>query len=228
MQTLITGYKGFIGSRLSKKIPNFIGLDKRDGDDLLTCELPDNVDCIYHLAAHKFVEESWNKPDLYMDNIKVVARLVKHYPNARIIHASSAAAIEPQSPYGFSKLAASHYLKIFHKDYINLVFPNIYGDGSGSVVDLFKGKDEVTIYGDGLAVRDYVHVDDIVEGLLKSREWEVGEYFMGDGTRTTVIRLASDKRVNFMPARNEIRESIVENTTPDWRPIINVFNYLND
>jgi UDP-glucose 4-epimerase len=224
---LITGYKGQIGSRLSKLFDKFIGIDTKEGKNLLTCELPEEIDTIYHLAAHAPVEFSWQDPVRTVENLTNTVRLVHHYPEAKIIFASSGAAIDPASPYGFSKWACSEYLKKFHKNAVILYFPNIFGLPR-SVVDIFKGKEEVVIYGDGLQTRDYVHVDDIVKGLYKAKDWEPGEYFMGSTVATSLIDLAEGKKVKFKPPRKEAKESVLPNTTPNWKPIINVTDYINE
>lgn len=224
MYMLITGNKGYIGSFLSKKI-DAVGIDVKDGFDVLTCDLPE-TDVIYHLAAQTSVESSWHDPVHDSDNFKMVVRLVKEFPNSKIIYASSAAALDPKSPYGFSKMIGAEYLKKFHSNYVICVFPNVYGRGSKSVVDIFKEQNTVTIFGDGKQVRDYVHVDDIVEGLVKAKYWPTGEYFMGSGKGTTVLQLAEGKKAVFAEERKEARESILSNTTPNWAPTINVLNYI--
>lgn len=224
---LITGFKGHIGSRLSKHFDDFIGIDTKDGKNLLTCDLPKDVDLIYHLAAHAPVEHSWSDPVRTMENFTSTVRLVQNYPNAKIIFASTCAAIDPITPYGFSKWITNEYLKRFHKNSVILYFPNVFGQPR-SVVDIFKGKDNVTIYGDGLQTRDYVHVDDIVKGLIKAKDWEPGEYFMGSGKTHTLLELAEGKTVTFKPARKEPYESSIPNTTPNWEPTINVIDYINE
>ena len=173
---LITGHRGLIGSRLYSALPGDTGIDLQDGQNLLTCDLPEDVDTIYHLAAQTSVEASWHDPLHDLDNIRITVRLVHAYPNAKIIYANSCASIDKASPYGFSKWAAGEYIKTFHKNYVQCIFPNIYGEGSKSVVDIFKGKEEVTIFGDGKQTRDYVHVDDIVAGLILAKDWPVGDY----------------------------------------------------
>lgn len=225
---LVTGHKGFIGSRLFNILSDAIGIDIREGNNLLTCPLPDSsrLDGIYHLAAQSDVMASWSDPVHDMDNLRMTARLVKEYPNLKIIYANSCASINPESPYGFSKKVSGDYLKLFHTNVVNCIFPNIYGPGSRSVVDIFKDKDEVDIFGDGEQTRDYVHVDDIVEGLWRARNWPVGDYFMGSGRSTTVNELARGKKVTYLPARKEPREVVVPNTTPDWKPIRNVHDYI--
>lgn len=225
---LVTGHKGYIGSLLYKDTGGF-GIDLRDGFNLLTCDLPKNIEIIYHLAAQSFVESSHKDPLHDLDNIRITARLVKEYPNARIIYANSAAAKEPiMSPYGFSKWASGEYLKRFHEDYVICTFPNVYGLNNKSVVDIFKASDNVTVYGDGLQTRDYVHVEDIVTALVLASVWPTGEYELGSGKATTVLELAAGKNITFAPPRVEARESVLKNTTPNWEPSIDVFDYIHE
>src|SRR3990167_10763650 len=213
---LISGHKGNVGSRLVKYFDDFDGIDNKDGKNLLTAELPENIDIIYHLAAHAPVEYSWKDPVRTMENISSTVRLVQNYPNAKLIFASTGASLEPESsPYAFSKWACNEYIRKFHKNYVILYFTNIFGQPR-SVVDIFKDRDEVIIYGDGLQTRDYVHIDDIARGLYQAKDWPTGEYFMGSGKKTNLLELAEGKKVIFKEARKEARESSLPNTTPNW------------
>jgi UDP-glucose 4-epimerase len=222
---LITGHKGNIGSRLATCFTDFIGIDTKEGKNLVTCDLPEDVDLIFHLGAHAPVEWSWNDPVRTIENLTSTVRLATQYPNAKIVFASTGASIDPASPYGFSKWACNEYLKKFHKNSVILYFPNIFGIPR-SVVDIFKGREEVIIYGDGLQTRDYVHVDDIVSALYKAQDWEPGEYFCGSGIKTNLLQLAEGKKVHFKEARKEARESVLPNTTPNWKPTIKVLDYI--
>lgn len=226
---LITGSQGFIGKKLQKFVKRAYRIDLKRSLNLLTAKLPNDIDIIYHLAAQTSVEDSWKDPYKDSYNFNMVVRLVKKYPKAKIIYAQSAAALEHSSPYGFSKWASGEYIKQFHKNYVICTFPNVYGGGKG-VVDLFKGKKEVQIYGDGEQVRDFVHVDDIIRGLILAKDWSVGEYSMGSGKGTKIIDLAHSLGkgtvVIFEAPRKEVRESILPNTSPNWSPIINVMDYI--
>lgn len=230
---LVTGHKGFIGSRLMKKLRGAVGIDLQEGMNLLTCELPEATavdkeqwNIIFHLAAQSSVESSWHDPLHDLDNIRIAARLAHAYPTTKIIYANSCAAIDRDSPYGFSKAVAGEYLNHFHNHTVNLVFPNVFGSGSRSVVDIFKGKEFVNIYGDGTHTRDYVHVADIVDGLLKAAHWDPGLYFMGSGESLSVNELAEGKKVSYLPERKEADHVGVPNTTPNWKPTIKVKDYI--
>ncbi len=72
-----------------------------------------------------------------------------------------------------------------------------------------------------------VHVDDIVKGLDKAFFWDAGEYKMGSGIATNLLQLAENKTVFFKEARREAKESVLDNTTPNWEPEIDVFKYIN-
>ena len=87
---LVTGFRGYIGSLLFERLKsaNPVGIDVRDGYNLLTCPLPENIDLIYHLAAQSSVPASWDDPLHDLDNIRITARLVHNYPDAKIIYAN--------------------------------------------------------------------------------------------------------------------------------------------
>jgi nucleoside-diphosphate-sugar epimerase len=225
---LITGYRGFIGSHLTREL-DYIGIDLKDGGDLLTCDLPD-ADVVIHLAAQADVMSSVRDPlrDA-IQNILITIRLLKRYQNSKIIFASSGGAIQEtvESPYGLSKLTCENYIKMLHKNAVILRFPNIFGPGEHGVVGKFL-EGNIRIYGDGSAIRDYVYVGDLVKAIKSSIEWEPGTYSLGSEKPYTVLQLAeaTGKEIGFLPAREgELHTSIVPNTAP-WRPIVDVLDYI--
>jgi UDP-glucose 4-epimerase len=228
---LITGHKGFIGSYLFKKV-DAIGIDRKEGNELLTCDLPD-TDIVIHLAAQTSVVDSVADPEQdAKDNILVTLRLLKRYPKAKFIFASSGGAIQEiiGSPYGLSKLACENYIKLLHNNYVILRFPNVFGEGGKGVIEKFI-EGMPTIYGSGEATRNYVHVEDITDGIIKALDWEKGLYMMGGGTQATVNELAEStgKKITYTKEREgEILVSKVENTTPNWKPTINAIDYVKN
>ena len=91
--------------------------------------------------------------------------------------------LNPISPYGINKLTAEFYINYYAKMYgfqwIILRYANVYGPrqgarGEGGVISIFidrlnKGLKPI-IFGDGEQVRDFIHVQDIVDAnMLFSR-----------------------------------------------------------
>lgn len=231
MKILVTGAKGFVGSYLT--FDKFISFDKQDWRNILTDRLPE-ADVIIHLAAQTSVLKSVDDPfDDAVTNILGTIRLAKKYKNKLFIYASSGGAIQEkiESPYGMSKYCGEEYVKLLCKNYRILRFPNIYGEGSKSVVEKFiNGK--VVIYGDGTSTRDYVHVTDIARGIKASIDWPMGTYSLGSETNVSVQALAeaTGKPIEHIPAKpGELQHSYVSNSTKGrWQPNMKVLDYIHD
>lgn len=143
----------------------------------------------------------------------------------------------PVSPYGVAKLAGERYLYYYHHehgfDVTCLRYANVYGErqnphGEAGVVAIFLNRllagEPVTINGDGLQTRDYVHVSDVVRANLAAAGGQGGEpgfrvYNVGTGVETNVVELyeglaaavGSDQRAEHGPAKSgEQRRSSVD------------------
>lgn len=226
---VITGDKGFIGSYVKKEFKDAKCLDKKDGKNILHCELP-YADVVIHLAAQTDVIDSVSNPvyDAH-NNILGTIRLAQHYKDAKFIFASSGGAIQEkiESPYGLSKFCAEEYIKMICKNYVILRLPNVFGKGSNSVVEKFLNG-PVNIFGNGSSTRDYVHVSDIVEAIKMSLKWKKGTYSLGSGKSHKVLSLAkaTKKPINFMDKiEGELQHSKVPNNT-DWKPVIDVIDFI--
>ena len=124
------------------------------------------------------------------------------------------------------KKTAEDYLKLLSKNYTICVLPNIYGERGRGVIDIFKASDKLYIRGNGEQTRTYVYAGDIAKGLVKAKDWENGgKYYFGGGDVLSINDLA--KTLNKVPEyteaiEGEIINSLVENTTPDWKPELKV------
>ncbi len=122
------------------------------------------------------------------------------YGEGRFLPATEDHPVNPEAPYGASKHTVEHYLyiwKLLHGlDYTVLRYPNVYGPrqnphGEAGVNAIFiglmlEGK-RPRIFGDGNAVRDYLYVDDVVEGNVLALEKGSGEMVnLGTGVGTSV------------------------------------------
>jgi UDP-glucose 4-epimerase len=106
---------------------------------------------------------------------------------------------EPLSPYGRNKLAAERLVAESGIPYAIARLANVYGPGQrsdleGGVVAIFAAAlalgQSVTIFGDGEQSRDFVFVDDVVDGIRRLlRSPRSGTWNIGTGRPTTVHEL---------------------------------------
>ncbi len=153
-----------------------------------------NIDSVVHLAAHAGVIPSMQDPfhDFEVNARGTLNLLHSSVENKvdKFIFASSNAPLgeqyppmsekkvpSPLSPYGASKLAGEGYCSAFWESYglktVSLRFSNAYGPYSlhkNSVIAKFMKdsllKNKLTIYGNGNQTRDFIHVDDISQGIF--------------------------------------------------------------
>ena len=216
MNILLTGHRGFIGRELHKRLELknlVIGLDLKDGNDLLSCAFPDDIDLVIHLAGKSGVRESLKNPsDYWVNNIEASKRLFDAYKDTRILYASSSSQYEPHlNPYAASK----HILERLAGCYDNTVgmrFHTVYNDSprEGMFFDkLKKGKLEyVTNH-----TRDFLHMEDCldaIEILIENHDFK-GAVDIGSG-HSTVVKDLVDKNIPIRTVSNER-----ENTLADIR-----------
>lgn len=107
----------------------------------------------------------------------------------------------PRSPYGIGKLTIEHYLRYFkynnQLDYIVYRVANPYGPGQNihgkqGIIPIFLNsylnKEPVNIYGDGMMIRDYIYIDDVVNMIAHTfdRKTKYSVYNIGSGTGATI------------------------------------------
>lgn len=135
----------------------------------------------------------------------------------------------PISPYGASKLAAETYCKLFNKTYdlraVILRLFNIYGPRQRKYVmhdalsKLEKNPDALTMLGSGNQERDFVYVNDAVDGLifLSMKEEASGQVFnLGTGVSTSIKKVVTyiTKLLGIKP--------VVTYTGSSWKGDINI------
>lgn len=187
-------------------------------------------DTVIHLAAHTRVVESIEDPRLNFDvNVRGTFNVLLAARDAGIRHvviASTGGAIlgdveppvheamvaQPIAPYGASKLAAEAYGHAFAGAYgmkvTALRFSNVYGPHShrkGSAVAHFfreiLARRPITVFGDGLQVRDFIFVDDLCRGILQAIDADAeGVFQLGSGRPTTINALLEEMRRTVGPA----------------------------
>ncbi len=183
-----------------------------------------NVDLVIHLAAKIDILESITHPnDTHKINVEGSLNLLRCCVENNIknfISASSAAVYgnpteipvsektvpNPVSPYGAEKLSLEFYAKAFANAYdmncISLRFFNVYGKGQSNeyagvitkFIEKIHSNQPLTIFGNGENTRDFIHIDDLVDGIVKSISNINGKkgnvYNLASGVSTSVKELA--------------------------------------
>jgi UDP-glucose 4-epimerase len=109
---------------------------------------------------------------------------------------------EPLSFYGLSKHVGDRYLDLYERhfgiEYVSLALGNVYGprqdpDGECGVVSIFVHRiargQPCVLTGRGEAIRDYVHVTDVVEAFVRALDQGAGLINIGSGVGTSVRQL---------------------------------------
>lgn len=229
---------------------SFINGDIRD--EHVLNEATSNIDTVFHLAASVGNKKSIDKPieDAEINVIGTVKLLemARKKGIKKIVYSSSAGVfgelkilpikedhpIEPDSPYGSTKLCAEKecmsYAKIYGMNIVCLRYFNVYGpsqrfDAYGNVIPIFvfnilKGK-PITIFGDGEQTRDFINVKDVVQANLKAAENHSvsGVFNMGSGSSITINDLVEkikdkigvDVEIKHAPPRpGDVRDSLAD------------------
>ncbi len=108
--------------------------------------------------------------------------------------------LKPISSYGLTKSVFEKYIHFFHNQfemsYAILRLSNVYGPGQNlrvqqgvmshwlrSIID----KQRIELWGDGMAIRDYIYIDDVVSAFLKILELGSSE----------ILNISSNKGVSL-------------------------------
>lgn len=119
------------------------------------------------------------------------------------------ASADPLSPYGISKMVSEYYLRYFSVvhgvKFTVLRYGNVYGPrqdphGEAGVVAIFINKflegSDITIFGDGRQMRDYVFVEDVVDANMKALNTADDE----------VINIGTEKAVSVNELYKELKK----------------------
>tara|TARA_R110000796_G_scaffold252184_1_gene385492 strand:- start:968 stop:1804 length:837 start_codon:yes stop_codon:yes gene_type:complete len=214
---LVTGYKGFIGSKLYNALPveQTIGIDLKDGHDIID-QLPDEkVDVVFHMAALPSVEYSVKHPSYTLKHnvlgTSKVLEWAKKQGVKRVVFSSSAAVYGddsgPTSPYGMHKLMSEKECKLYSDlyglDTVSLRYFNVYSEdqpygGAYSTVisawmEMVRQSKPLRIDGDGSQTRDYIYVEDVIEANIfcanYKKNFNGASFDVGSGESVSLVEI---------------------------------------
>ena len=252
---------------------NFIQGDVRDPEDV--DRALEGAEVVFHLAASVGNSRSIANPLLdseinVLGMLQILQGALKHGVR-KIVYSSSAGIfgelktlpikedhpIEPDSPYGVSKLAAEKLCLVYSKLYpqlecVCLRYFNVYGinqryDAYGNVIPIFAHRlvqnQPVIIFGDGEQTRDFVNVRDVAQANYKAAMTDgiSGAYNIASGTRITINRLyelmskfyGEDSRVEYQsPRQGDVLHSLADislaKTAFSYNPIVGLEEGLEE
>ena len=186
---------------IGKKQNHVKGVQYIDSDVNEINSLENNFDLIYHLAGLSRIQPSYENPfETFYANTSSTNAVLEfaREKNTKVVYSGSSSKHHNpyQSPYALYKYLGEEICKMYKQTFkmnIEIVrFYNVYGpyeitDGDWAAViglwrNLVSKKLPITIVGDGEQRRDFTHIDDIVDGLIKigfsnqttQDAWELG------------------------------------------------------
>ena len=249
-------------NEINQKGVQYFDVDLREVSDYSF--FMDKPDVIFHLAALARIQPSLKDPTTALNNNFLSTMNVLEFArlsNSAVVYAGSSTFHHGLwgSPYAWSKHAGEQmcelYSKVFGLPTSTCRFYNVYGehqleDGAyATVVGIFEkqyreGK-PLTITGDGEQRRDFTHINDIVDALVKlgngllskdnsSISGQIFEF--GRGKNFSINELANmfgdDYPKEYLPARDgEYDYTLADSTKAkkilDWNPTLDIKNHIN-
>lgn len=175
------------------------------------------------------------------------------YGNTQALPIREDAPTNPISPYGITKLTIERYAHMYHTlmglPVITVRPGNAYGirceggPGGGFITAVVKSAmsgNPLTIFGDGGAIRDYIHVSDVAAGvvaaLVKGIPGEIYNIGTGAGhSNTDIVHLVRSvlgakqrkMEIRYLPTRGfDVAANVLDSTrlatVSGWRPTVSI------
>ena len=231
---------------------NYYNIDIRDGFE----NWIKRFDVIFHLAALPRIGPSFSNPkevcDVNVSGTQNVLEYARHH-NTPVVYAGSSSFWGGvyKNPYTFSKWQGEELCKMYEMIYgLNVTicrFYNVYGDFMPTegeyrtVIPIFleqhiSGK-PLTITSDGEQRRDFTHVDDIVDAMMKVvqlNKWG-SVYELGRGKNHSINEVAEmfgGERVYIDEIPGEVRNTLCKSELArkklKWKPKINLKDWIGE
>lgn len=201
----------------------------------------ENFDTVFHFGEYSRVVQSFEDIQLATDSIMGgtprILELCREW-NAKLIYSASSSKFgndgkdENLAPYSWMKSKMveliKNYGEWFGLEYQINYFFNVYGPGQithgdyATVVGIFGRQylagEPCTVVTPGDQSRDFTHVDDIIEGVIKSTKYKTPnlEWYLRSGISRTIIEVARMfGKFKFIPERKgeRVKSTPITNDT---------------
>ena len=217
-----------------------------------------DFDVVFHLAALARIQPSFKNPQEVFKVNTLGTQQILEWARGKdipVIYAGSSSTHGDHyaNPYTFTKwqgeLLCEMYNKVYNLPTVITRFYNVYGDHQlldgayAAVIGIFlrlhgEGK-PLTITGDGEQRRDFTHVDDIVDGLIKSYEnidissGKIFEFGRGENYSINEIAGFFKTETEYIPKRPgemdiTLCESVEARELIGFNPKKDIKDYLNE
>lgn len=219
----------------------------------------ESFDLIYHFGEFSRIVESFNQLNFLSKSNLYGTSMVLEYArinNTKLIYSASSSKFgnggkdENLAPYSWMKAKMveliKNYRSWFGLEYEICYFFNVYGPNQiyegeySTVVAIFErqflNNEKCTVVEPGTQVRDFTHVNDIVNGLMKAKNVSKNEeWLLRAGRNMSIIELAElFGKWEFIPERRGERlaapTDIVRGDTLNdlnWKPNENIEDWIN-
>ena len=214
-------------------------------------------DVIFHMAALPRIGPSFSNPKEVCDvNVSGTQNILEYAKKHKIpvVYAGSSSfwGGTHKNPYTFSKWQGEELCKLYEQIYgldVTICrFYNVYGDympteGSYRTVlpiflEQYRNNETFTITGDGKQRRDFTHVDDIIDAMMKVvqlNKWG-NVYELGRGKNYSikqVVDMFPDPAwtyIDMIPgeARDTLCRSELARKKLKWKPKVNLEDWIKE
>lgn len=218
----------------------FVELDIRNAERLRDVFDRRGLDCIVHLAARAGVRPSLREPKLYAEtNINGTLNLLelaRDYEVGQFVFGSSSSVYginckvpfseddrihQPISPYASTKAAGEllchTYSHLYDIRTVCLRFFTVYGARQRPDLAIHKFTRLITegrsiqLFGDGSSRRDYTYIDDIIQGVRASIDY--------DASTHEVFNLGESETTELKRLVELLEENLGVKAAVDWQPM---------
>ena len=213
---LLTGHGSFANNLCEEYKAEVVSLRQHKCDGLA-------ADIIIHNATN--MHPKTDKEALIDNILPFIKLLINIKKSDRLVLLSSMSVLKNQhetlpiemlGPYAKSKLICEELLRQYHENYMIIRFSTIFfaengKDGLSSLIYSAKTKNEITLYNEGSAVRDFIALDDAVDATVEmAKQNFVGEVNIATGVQTSFAEIA--QQLKMLNPKLEIKNKEVIET----------------